>query len=165
DATSTLVWIDQILLAGRAFVVDGDVVELNRLEQRNLPGIMTDKCSLQFGRDPFLQFLRLVRPDLGAEREYQPAADAIRHAERAAELRRSWVETAVDVDLLVDRGAVAAIGCRPAIDRGFHAEENSSRERASTHRVEGQGRAGGHQRLCQIVVETRGSRIAHVERP
>src|SRR5215203_1328596 len=97
---SALVRIDQIFLAGGAFGVDGDVIELQRLLQRHHLGVMAGKGGLELGDDARPQFCALDLADLHQERKQQPAADPPGHAERAVELGRAKVEAAIDVDLL-----------------------------------------------------------------
>ena len=93
--------------------------------------------------------------DLLQERRQQEAADAPGHAEVAAKFGRREIQPAVDVDLLVHGGAVAAVGLRVQVRGRFHAAENLPCQLAAADRIEGDGRAGRCQRLRQILDEGR----------
>src|SRR4030095_12137180 len=77
--------------------------------------------------------------DLLQNRNQQPPAHAPGHAEAARELGRAAVQAAVDVDLLVRHGAVAAVLGGGAAQRGFHGVEDLARELAAAGGIEGQG--------------------------
>src|SRR6266702_7398772 len=88
SAHELLVRIDQKLLAGRALVVDGDVLEIEHLRQRDHLRVMAREGRLQ-ALDHALAQPNLLRPaDLLQEWRQQPAADAPRHAVIAHEFDR-----------------------------------------------------------------------------
>src|SRR6266436_9682799 len=72
---SALVRIDQVLFAGRAVGVDGDVVELQRLLQRHHLRVVTGKRCFELGCDPLAQLRTLGRSDLLQKWGQQPAPD------------------------------------------------------------------------------------------
>ena len=61
---SALVRIDQVLFAGRALAIDGDVVELQRFLQRHHLRVVTGKGGFELGDDPLAQLRTLGRSDL-----------------------------------------------------------------------------------------------------
>src|SRR5215831_18763986 len=143
SASEALVRIDEVLLAGRLLAVDRDLLQPQRLRERDLPVVATGEGRLDFRRDTLAQLLRGRRADLLQECGQQPAADAPGHAEAAGELRGAAVETSVDVQLLVLRRTVAAVSAGRAIGGHFHAGEDLTRELATADRVERERGAGG----------------------
>src|SRR5580765_1391322 len=125
---SALVRIDQVLFAGRAFGVDSDVVELQRLLQRYHLRVVTGKGGFELGDDPLAQLRTLGRSDILQEWKQKPAAHAPGHAECPVQLDRTRVETAIDIDLLVHARSVAAVDFCGLVGRNLHAGENLAGE-------------------------------------
>ena len=74
---------------------------------------------------------------------------------RAVQLGRPGVEAAIDVDLLVHAGAVAAVDLGGLVGGDLHAGEDLAGQLAAADGVEGHGGAGGDQRRDQVVHEGR----------
>src|SRR5262245_13168423 len=105
-----LVGVDEVLLAGGLLAVDADLVGRQRLGERDRLGVVAGERGLDLGGDPLPQLLLAFEADLLKVRGEEPASDAPRHAEGAVEqLGGAAIEAAVDVDLLVDGGPVAAV--------------------------------------------------------
>src|SRR6185295_4830760 len=100
---------DEELLTRRLPGIGLQSVEVQRAGQRHLVGVVAGEGGRQFGNDPRPQANDSLEAKLAEERCQQPAAYAPRHAEVAHELRRTSIEAAVDVHLLVDRRPVAAV--------------------------------------------------------
>src|SRR5262252_7851930 len=131
SASEALVRIDEVLLAGHLPAVDRDLLQPQRLRERDLLVVVTGEGRLDFRRDTLAQLQRACRADLLQEGRQQPAADPPGHAEIAGEFRGPTVETSVDVHLLVLRRTVAAVSARRAIGGRFHAGEHLARELAA----------------------------------
>src|SRR3954470_9210972 len=81
--------IDQVLLAGRALVVGGDVLEIERLGERDRLGVMALEGGLETVDHPLAQAALLGPADLLQEWRQQPAADAPGLAVIARQLDRT----------------------------------------------------------------------------
>src|SRR5262249_57801754 len=79
-SASSLVRVDQVLLAGGLLAVDGDLVDLERLGERDLLRVGARERGLDLRRDPLAQPLGGLETDLLQEGGEQPAADASGHA-------------------------------------------------------------------------------------
>src|SRR5262245_51451975 len=164
SASEALVRIDEVLLAGRLLAVDRDLLQPQRLRERDLLVVATGECRFDLRRDTLAQLLRGCGSDLLQERRQQPAADAPGHAEVAGEFGGAAVKTSVDVHLLVLRRTVAAVFARRSIGGRFHAGEQLTRELAAADRVECERGAGGGERFDELVHERRRTRSQHVLR-
>src|SRR5262245_12125186 len=160
--------IDQVFRASRALAIHGDLAETERLGERNLLRIVARERRLDLGGHALAKFLRRRGTDFLQERPQQPAADGPREAEPALEDYRARVEYAVDVDLLQRRRAIAAVFLRRTHDRRFHRVQDLADELAAADRIERDRRAGGGERLGELVGERWLARVADVrcaERP
>src|SRR5229473_211751 len=106
---SALVRVDQVLLAGRALGINGDMVELQRLLQRHHLRVTAGEGRLEFIDHPLAQLCSLSLSNFHQEGSQQPTADAPGHAECTVQLGRTCVESAIDIDLLVHVRSVAAV--------------------------------------------------------
>src|SRR5262245_22395466 len=156
-----LVGVDQVLRARPHLAVDGDLLQIERARERHLLRVVAGEGGLDLRRHPLAQLLGRLEADLLEERREEPSPDAPRHAEGARERGRRPVEPAVDVDLLVHGGAVAAVLLRGAIGRDLHGGEDLARQRPAAGCVEADGGPGGHERLGEIVHE--GGRARHAD--
>src|SRR5207237_9968918 len=136
-----------------AFVVDGDVLGIGHLWERDRPGVVAGEGGLELVDHALAERRLAVAADLLQERREQPAADAPGRAVGADELGRREAEVAVDIDLLVDARAVAAVFLGGLVDGDLHRRQDLAGELAAADRIEGDGRAGVDQRLREVVEE------------
>src|SRR5258705_13954660 len=86
---SGLVRIDQILFAGRALAVDGNVIQLQCFLQRYHLRVMAGERRLELVDHTLAQLRALGRSDFLQEWKQQPAADTPGHSECPVQLDRT----------------------------------------------------------------------------
>src|SRR5688500_277553 len=102
-------WPHEVLLPRCLLAVHGDRIQLEHLSQRDFLRVLAGERGLNLAGNAFPQLLCGFGADLLQERCQQPAANAPGHPEGTIELRRSTVEAAINVELLVDGRTVAAV--------------------------------------------------------
>src|ERR1700677_5080330 len=130
------VWVDQVFPAGRRFAINCDVVKIQRFDERYLGGIGAGEGGFQLRRDALLESLHGGGSDLLQEGVAHPPADSPGHAHAAADFYGAGAEAAVDIDLLVNRRAVAAVLRSLSAEGGFHAGEDLTGELAAARSEE-----------------------------
>src|SRR4029450_7432908 len=119
-SASSLVRVDQIFLPGGLLAIDHDLLDPQRLGERDLLRVGGSKGGLDLGGNPLPQLLGPPKPDLLQEGREQPAADAPGHTEGAMKFGGPAIQSAVDVDLLVRGRPIAAAFLLRAVRRRFH---------------------------------------------
>src|SRR6267143_6441223 len=132
DSAESFVLVDQILPACGLFAIDGDLLDPQRLGERDFLRVGARERGLDLGRDPPSQLLRSLESDFLQEGGEQPAANTPRHAEGAVELGRPAVQSAVDVYLFVRCGPIPAVFLRRLVRRNLHGGEYVSRKSSTT---------------------------------
>src|SRR5271169_2912833 len=150
----TQIGIDEIFLARRTLAIGRDHFKLKRLAKGNHPRVMAGEGRLDLGCDPLTQALRFSGPDLLQEWEDQPAADPPGHSKASCQFGATRIKSAIDVDLLVNRRAVAAVGLRLLICGRLHRSQDLSGELAAADRVESKRRARRDKSLRQVLHES-----------
>src|SRR6202035_5179853 len=161
-SAESFVRVDQILPARRLLAIDGDLVDPQRLGERDFLRVGARERGLDLGCDPLSQLLSSLESNSLQEGGEQPAADTPRHAEGAVELGRPAVQSAVDVYLLVRRGPITAVFLRRLVRGNLHGAEYLPRQSSTADRIEGHRGAGGGERLGQVVHEGGRVRVAYV---
>src|SRR5882724_9324731 len=162
DSAESLVRVDQILPARGLFAIDGDLLDPQRLGERDFLRVGARERGLDLGRDPLSQLLGGLEANFLQEGGEQPAANTPRHAEGAVELGRPAVQSAVDVYLFVRCGPITAVFLRRLVRRILHGGEYLSRKSSTADRIEGHRGTGSDECLGQVVHEGWRVRVAHV---
>src|SRR5437879_5065755 len=124
DSAESFIRVDQILPARGLFAIDGDLLDPQRLGERDFLRVGARERGLDLGRDPLSQLLRSLESNFLQEGGEQPAANTPSHAEGAVELGRPAVQSAVDVYLLVRCGPITAVFLRRLVRCRLHGGED-----------------------------------------
>src|SRR6266850_981927 len=88
DSAESLVRVDQILSARGLFAIDGDLLDPQRLGERDFVSVVARERGLDLCCDPLSQLFRSHQSYFLQEGGVQPASNTPRHAEGAVELGR-----------------------------------------------------------------------------
>src|SRR2546426_22631 len=112
--------LEEVLLAGGRTVVAPDHLRFERLSERDLARVGAGEGRRDLACYAIAQPPRFLWADAGQVVRKKPAAYTPCHADGRWRRRGGPVEPAIDVQLLVDRGAIRALWGRLGDESGLH---------------------------------------------
>src|SRR6476619_2572139 len=147
---------EEVLLTGGRAVAETDHLWVERLGERDLACVAAREGRRDLPCDPIAQLPGFLRANPGQEVREEPSADTPCHADGWRRCCGGAVQPPVDVQLLVDRGAVWTQRGGLSQERGLHRGQDLAAERTASDRVERNRGSGltdcGRQLLTKIGV-------------